>query len=93
MRITQKVKKILAAYESDNPGTKANIARILMEGKLGGPSFADIAKKHGGKADYLAEKIKSGGSGLWGEIPMPPQTLPQDDTGAIAAWLAGGAGK
>ncbi|MCA1940834.1 MAG: class I fructose-bisphosphate aldolase [Caenispirillum bisanense] len=36
MRISQKVKKILAAYESDNPGTKANIARILMEGKLGG---------------------------------------------------------
>ena len=64
-----------------------------MEGKLVGPSFADIAKKHGGKADYLAQKIKSGGSGLWGEIPMPPQTLPQDDTGAIAAWLAGGAGK
>lgn len=36
MRITQKVKKILAAYESDNPGTKANLARILMHGKLGG---------------------------------------------------------
>lgn len=36
MRISQKVKKILAAYESDNPGTKANLARILMEGKLGG---------------------------------------------------------
>ncbi|WP_404378567.1 class I fructose-bisphosphate aldolase [Caenispirillum salinarum] len=36
MRITQKVKKILANYESDNPGTKANLARILMEGKLGG---------------------------------------------------------
>ncbi len=36
MRITQKVRKILAAYESDNPGTKANLARILMEGKLGG---------------------------------------------------------
>jgi len=36
MRVTQKVKKILAGYESDNPGTKANIARILMHGKLGG---------------------------------------------------------
>ncbi len=36
MRITQKVKKILDHYESDNPGTKANLARILMEGKLGG---------------------------------------------------------
>jgi class I fructose-bisphosphate aldolase len=36
MKITQKVRKILANYESDNPGTKANLVRILMEGKLGG---------------------------------------------------------
>jgi class I fructose-bisphosphate aldolase len=36
MRITQRVKKILSYYESDNPGTKGNLARILMEGKLGG---------------------------------------------------------
>ena len=36
MRVTQRVKKILDRYESDNPGTKANLARILMQGKLGG---------------------------------------------------------
>ncbi len=36
MRVTQRVKKILSYYESDNPGTKGNLARILMEGKLGG---------------------------------------------------------
>ncbi|MDE2514489.1 MAG: class I fructose-bisphosphate aldolase [Rhodospirillales bacterium] len=36
MRITQRVKKILDWYESDNPGTKANLARILMTGKLAG---------------------------------------------------------
>ena len=36
MRISQKVKRILDNYESDNPGTKANLARILMHGKLGG---------------------------------------------------------
>ncbi len=36
MRVTQKVKKILSCYESDNPGTKANLCRILMHGKLGG---------------------------------------------------------
>jgi len=36
MRVTQRVKKILDWYESDNPGSKANLARILMEGKLGG---------------------------------------------------------
>ena len=36
MKITQQVRKILANYESDNPGTKANLARILMHGRLGG---------------------------------------------------------
>ncbi|PWC30685.1 class I fructose-bisphosphate aldolase [Teichococcus aestuarii] len=36
MQLTPRVKEILSWYESDNPGTKANLARILMEGKLGG---------------------------------------------------------
>ncbi|MDA0652407.1 MAG: class I fructose-bisphosphate aldolase [Proteobacteria bacterium] len=36
MKVSQKVRKILAGYESDNPGTKGNIARILMQGRLGG---------------------------------------------------------
>lgn len=36
MKITQKVKKILSNYESDCPGTKANLARIIMAGRLGG---------------------------------------------------------
>jgi class I fructose-bisphosphate aldolase len=36
MRLTPKVQEILSWYESDNPGTKANLARILMQGKLGG---------------------------------------------------------
>ena len=36
MKITQKVKKILSHYECDNVGTKTNLARILMSGKLAG---------------------------------------------------------
>ena len=36
MAMTDTVKKILSHYESDNPGTKANLARILMHGKLAG---------------------------------------------------------
>ena len=36
MKVTQRVKKILAAYESDSPGTKTNLCRILMHGRLGG---------------------------------------------------------
>ena len=36
MQVTERVRKILAGYESDNPGTKANLTRILMQGRLGG---------------------------------------------------------
>jgi cytochrome c len=61
--------------------------------KVVGPSFNDIAKKYPGKADYLAGKIKSGGSGVWGPVPMPPQTAPDGDIKTIANWLAAGAAK
>ena len=64
-----------------------------MNSKLVGPSFQDIAKKHAGKADYLAGKIKSGGSGVWGPIPMPAQALSDADAKTIAVWLSSGAGK
>src|SRR5271154_3749551 len=36
MKVPQKIKKILSHYESDCPGTKSNLARILMYGRLGG---------------------------------------------------------
>jgi fructose-bisphosphate aldolase, class I len=36
MHVTERVRTILDNYESDNPGTKANLARILMQGRLGG---------------------------------------------------------
>jgi cytochrome c len=86
----------------DNPANKAALALTqkngcvachAMDKKLVGPSFADVAKKHAGKAEYLATKIKSGGQGVWGAIPMPPQSLSDADAKAIAAWLASGAGK
>ena len=57
-----------------------------------GPSWSAIAKKYEGKADYLAGKIRSGGSGVWGAIPMPPQTLTDEEARRIASWLAAGAG-
>jgi len=61
--------------------------------KVVGPSFNEIAKKHTGKADYLANKIKLGGQGVWGPVPMPPQTAPDADIKTIANWLAAGAAK
>ena len=65
-----------------------------INSKIIGPGFTDIARKYAEQADaahYLAGKIRAGGSGVWGAIPMPPQTLNDADAQAIATWLAGGA--
>jgi cytochrome c len=67
------------------------VACHSVTSKLVGPAFVDVAKKHAGQADYLAGKIRSGGSGVWGNIPMPPQTIAEDEAARIAGWLAGGA--
>lgn len=64
-----------------------------LDKKLVGPSFQDIARKHAGKVEYLAGKIKSGGSGVWGPIPMPAQSLSDAEAKTLASWLAAGAAK
>ena len=67
-----------------------------MDSKIVGPGFAEIARKYADRADrqaYLAGKIIAGGSGVWGSIPMPAQTLSAEDAGKIATWLAAGAAK
>ena len=64
-----------------------------VDKKIVGPGFNEIAKKHAGKVDYLVGKIKSGGSGVWGPVPMPPQSLPEADAKTIATWIAKGASK
>jgi S-disulfanyl-L-cysteine oxidoreductase SoxD len=63
-----------------------------MTNKILGPSFADIHKKYGSdSAATLAAKIKVGGSGVWGNVPMPAQAhVPDADVRAIANWLAAG---
>ena len=59
-----------------------------------GPSMREIADKYAGRADrveYLAGKIASGGQGVWGAIPMPPQAaVSGPDREVIARWLAEG---
>ncbi len=67
-----------------------------VENKIVGPSFREVAKKYADRSDavvYLTGKIRSGGSGLWGAIPMPAQTLNEADAKVIAQWLASGAAK
>lgn len=89
----------LAASGADNKAviallTKNNcLACHSIDKKVVGPAFVEVAKKHAGKTDYLAKKIKSGGSGVWGPIPMPAQALNEADAMAIAGWIASGAAK
>ena len=64
-----------------------------MDKKIVGPGFTEIAKKQAGKVDYLAGKIKGGGVGVWGQIPMPAQALPEADARRIAEWISKGASK
>ncbi len=59
--------------------------------KLVGPSWSDVAKKHPGKVDYIADKIRTGGSGVWGTTPMPAQSISGEEARKIAQWLAAGA--
>lgn len=73
--------------------TNSCIACHAIDAKLLGPSFKEIARKHAGRVDYLAGKIKSGGSGVWGPIPMPAQTLSDAQARVIAGWIAAGAAK
>ncbi len=57
-----------------------------------GPSFNAVAARHGASAaDVLTQKIRAGGVGAWGQIPMPAQALPEADARAIAEWISSGA--
>jgi cytochrome c len=72
----------------------ACIACHAVDRALVGPALRDVAAKYAQRGDaaaYLASKIKAGGAGVWGSVPMPAQTLSDGDASAIAAWLAAGA--
>ncbi|MDO8277598.1 MAG: c-type cytochrome [Rubrivivax sp.] len=70
------------------------VACHAMSDKLVGPAFQEIAAKYKGRADaetYLMAKIRQGGQGVWGAIPMPAQSIGEADARRVAQWLAQGA--
>jgi len=84
------------------PAAAASVAPDQMPAKYGctachavdhkvvGPSFQDVAAKYRGKdvEATLVEKVKNGGSGVWGQIPMPPNPqVPDPDLHAIVKWI------
>lgn len=62
-----------------------------IDKKLVGPAYKDVAKKYKGQKDAaakLAQKVKKGGKGVWGPVPMPPNpAVPDSDLKKIIAYI------
>ena len=61
-----------------------------VDKKLVGPSYKEVAAKYKGDAkaaDMLATKIKAGGKGTWGQVPMPPNNVTPEEAAKLAKWV------
>lgn len=62
-----------------------------VDKKVVGPAYKDIAAKYRGQKDAevkLIEKVKQGGKGVWGEMPMPPNAQVKDeDLKTLVQWV------
>jgi len=81
-----------AAFANQALAEKKNcLACHQVDKKLVGPAYKDVAAKYAGQKDAavkLAEKIQKGGTGVWGQIPMPanPQVNPEEAL-TLANWI------
>ena len=62
-----------------------------VDKKLVGPAYKDVAAKYRGQKDAeakLFKKVKEGGTGVWGTVPMPPNGhVPDADIKALVKWV------
>jgi cytochrome c len=62
-----------------------------VDKKVVGPAFKEVAAKYKGNAKaeaMLVEKVKKGGVGVWGQVPMPPNSsVPDADVKALVKWV------
>jgi len=61
-----------------------------LDKKLVGPAYKEVAAKYKGDTKapaMLAAKIKAGGKGTWGPVPMPPNNVTPEEAGKLAAWV------
>jgi cytochrome c len=66
------------------------LACHAVDKKLVGPSYKDIAAKYkGDKAAQanLVQKVLKGGSGVWGQIPMPPNNVTEPQAQQLVTWI------
>lgn len=84
---------VLPAQASEELAKKhlCTTCHVVKGAKTIGPSYADVAKKYAGQKDAeakLAEKVKKGGQGVWGQVPMPPNAaVPEADIKTLVKWV------
>ena len=85
---------LLAApsYASEALAKKHNcLACHATDKKLVGPSYKEVAAKYrsdAGAGAKLSDKVKKGGQGVWGQVPMPPNAqVPDADIQALVKWI------
>lgn len=81
-----------AAFADDALLKKYNcVACHAIDKKMVGPAYKDVAKKYAGDAsaaDKLAKKVKAGGVGVWGQIPMPANAaVPDADIAKMVSYV------
>jgi cytochrome c len=82
----------LPAHAQEALAKKYNcLACHSVDKKVVGPAYKDVAAKY--RSDKaaeakLVEKVKKGGSGVWGQIPMPPNSaVPDADVKTLVHWI------
>lgn len=67
------------------------LACHAVDKKIVGPAYKEVAAKYKGDSGAeakLVEKVKKGGSGVWGQIPMPPNAAVKDeDIKTLVKWV------
>ena len=87
------VSAVLATPAWSNPvlaQQKNCMACHTIDRKIVGPAYRDVAKKYAGQdvAARLAVKIRQGGKGVWGVIPMPANPkVSEDEARQLANWV------
>lgn len=79
------------AFASADLAQKKNcLACHATDKKVVGPSYKEVAAKYAGQKDAaakLADKIQKGGTGVWGQVPMPPNPVTAEEAKTLAAWV------
>lgn len=88
-----------AAQDNAAAASQANLLGCMFchnaKAKLMGPSFESVADKYKDQADaaaVLSLKIKNGGAGVWGRVPMPAHNqVPDEQIKTLVTWVLKGA--